>query len=78
MDEDALLSFLCSRSTTVELVKSIYPDLPRLSDHTVDHLFACGNPARFEILQFLSSVNWFRMEGIRLYERLFRSLPTKG
>lgn len=64
------MKILCFPTTSVELVRSIYAECPRLSGHMVEHLFGCGNPHRFEILQFLSLVNWFTMAGRDVYETL--------
>jgi hypothetical protein len=63
------MKILCFPTTTVELVRSIYTECPRLSGPMVEALLESKNPHKDEIVAFLASANWFRMSGKDVVEQ---------
>ena len=71
MDREYLfIKLLTDPATTIERVKEEYIHYPRLSGHMVEDLVY--KKVQPEFLDFLVSVNWFRMAGRDVYEGIQR------
>lgn len=69
MDESTWMKILCFPTTSVELVRMIYTECPRLSGHMVEALLESKNPQKQELIEFFAATNWFRMGGKDVYEQ---------